>query len=93
MCVSAPQQEPIAMFWLVEVRDTEGLSPAFLPTVPIYANKIQQHKSGNNTGKHTGGHLPYKVIRATTFLAWTNRIHRVPFFIGGVGGEGVASLK
>lgn len=52
VCVSAPQHGPKAMFWLVEVRDTEGLSLPFLPTVPIYANKIQQDKYGNNMRKH-----------------------------------------
>lgn len=67
LCVCAPQQEPTAMFWLVEVRDTEGLSLPFLPNVPIFANKIQQDKYGNNTSKHSC-HLRHKVIQVTTLL-------------------------
>lgn len=80
ICVSAPQQEPIAMFWLVEVRDTEGLSLPFLPTVPIYTNKIQQDKYGNNTRKHSR-YLWYKVIRVTTLLVRTNISVMAFFFI------------
>lgn len=67
VCVSAPQQGPKAMFWLVEVRDTEGLSLPFFPTVPIYTNKIQQDKYGNNMRKHSR-HLWHKLIQVSTLL-------------------------
>ncbi len=85
VCVCAPQQEARAMFRSVAERDTEGLFPPSLLSVPIYTNKIQQDKQNSNcmqsaathTHTHTCAHTPstsmHKDNQAQPNLSWTKK--------------------
>ena len=76
------QREARAVFRSVEERDTEGLFPPSVLSVPIYTNKIQQDKQNGNcmqsaaTHTHTHTHTPTSSMHKDnqakqTYVSWT----------------------